>query len=64
MKYENKENHPVYVLVGKEMVFTADFVFKQMQAQESRIDRAQWIAKLALAVSCISLILNLIQLLC
>lgn len=42
---------PFIVSVDGVQVFSADYVFKQMQAQGQRIDRAKRIAVLSMAVS-------------
>lgn len=44
------------VMVDDEQVFTSDYVFTQMMAQSCRIDRANTIGKVALAMSTLSLL--------
>ena len=51
------------VKMDGQQVFTADWVFQQMQAQNSRIDRAKAIATFSAVVAAISIALNLVLLL-
>mgnify|MGYP000030979683 CR=1 FL=1 len=57
---ENKEKpkaQPI-VEVDSKQIFTADFVFKQMQYQSSRIDKAKSIATIALVIAAISIVVS------
>lgn len=57
-----EEEKPYVLDVNGTQVFSADFVFEQMQAQGSRIDRAQAKAVVAMIIAIASLILNIILL--
>lgn len=50
---------PVVVEVDGEKVFTADFIFTQMGAQDRRIDRSSVIAFIACSISLLNLVLFL-----
>lgn len=57
----NTKNKSPYIVVDGEQVFTADYVFEQMQAQGARIDRVKQNAITALIVSCAVLIMLIIR---
>lgn len=47
----NTKNKSLYIVVDGEQVFTADYVFEQMQAQGRRIDRANTLSVASLVAS-------------
>ena len=57
------DKKPFVVNVDGVQVFSADFVFQQMQAQSCRIDRARRCAVIAAVVAAAAVALNLVLLL-
>ena len=53
---EREKEIPYVIEVDGIQVFSSDFVFRQMQAQSRRIDRARSIAMLAMAMAVLSFI--------
>lgn len=56
----NEKQKPYVIDVNGNQVFSADYVFQQMQAQGRRIDRAKHIAELAALLAAIALVAALI----
>ena len=60
---ENNQDKLIVTTDGKQ-VFTADFVFKQIQAIDARINIIRNVALISLGVSTVSAAITLIKLLC
>jgi hypothetical protein len=57
-----EKKKPFVLDVNGTQVFSADFVFEQMQAQSRRIDRAEAKAAIAAIIAIVSLIFNIVLL--
>ena len=61
----SKNDNSPYVTVDEKQVFTANFMFQQMQALDARIDKVKNIALTSIIISVISTIaIILLALLC
>lgn len=56
----DKEQNPYVIDLNGNQVFSADYVFQQMQAQGRRIDRAKHIAEFAALLAAVALVAALI----
>lgn len=56
----NEEEKPYVIDVNGNQVFSADYVFQQMQAQGRRIDKARHIAEMAALLAAVALLLTIV----